>query len=54
MSEPTKPRFEPTLGIFMLVQPMRFQNVGSNCPFVGSKLLFVGSVLVHFFEIKPI
>nr|DAI61258.1 MAG TPA: hypothetical protein [Caudoviricetes sp.] len=24
MSEPTKPRFEPTLGIFMLVQSMRF------------------------------
>ena len=51
-SEPTKPCFEPTNAIFMLVQWERFtgqpeKGVGSIAVFVGSKWTFVGSVLVH-------
>ncbi|MES0289237.1 hypothetical protein [Citrobacter freundii] len=52
MSEPTKPCFEPTIAIFVLVQWERFtgqpeKGVGSIAAFVGSKWAFVGSVLVH-------
>ncbi|MFN1150295.1 hypothetical protein [Serratia liquefaciens] len=52
-SEPTKPCFEPTNAISVLVQWERFtsqpeKGVGSIAAFVGSNRLFVGSVLVHF------
>ena len=52
LSEPTKPCFEPTNAIFMLVQWKGLtgqpeKGVGSIAAFVGSNWAFVGSELVQ-------
>ncbi|MDC0729351.1 hypothetical protein POH93_28945, partial [Phytobacter diazotrophicus] len=50
--EPRNPRFEPRKGFFYVVHSVAAFIRGSNRRFRGSKPLFRGSVVVHFFNIK--